>query len=118
LPGKPTQNGFCESFSGSMRDELLNETLIFDLVDAQTGMAAWADDYNSQRPHPSPGYLTPAAHAANSPERAIGKPDQLACCSQPRERSHIRREFNRHWMKLQRQVGRHQLFGTAVLFNR
>jgi len=26
-PGKPTQNGFVESFNGRMRDELLNETL-------------------------------------------------------------------------------------------
>ena len=25
-PGKPMQNGFCESFNGRMRDELLNET--------------------------------------------------------------------------------------------
>ena len=25
-PGKPTQNGFVESFNGRMRDELLNET--------------------------------------------------------------------------------------------
>src|SRR5471030_1547116 len=29
-PGKPMQNGFCESFNGRMRDELLNETLFFD----------------------------------------------------------------------------------------
>ncbi len=28
-PGKPTQNGFVESFNGRMRDELLNETLFF-----------------------------------------------------------------------------------------
>ena len=27
-PGKPMQNGFCESFNGRMRDELLNETLV------------------------------------------------------------------------------------------
>ena len=27
-PGKPMQNGFCESFNGRMRDELLNETPI------------------------------------------------------------------------------------------
>jgi putative transposase len=26
-PGKPMQNGFCESFNGRMRDELLNESL-------------------------------------------------------------------------------------------
>jgi transposase InsO family protein len=30
-PGKPMQNGICESFNGRMRDELLNETLFFGL---------------------------------------------------------------------------------------
>jgi putative transposase len=30
-PGKPMQNGFCESFNGRMRDELLNEILFFGL---------------------------------------------------------------------------------------
>jgi putative transposase len=63
-PGKPMQNGFCESFSGRMRDELLNETLFFGLDHARASIAAWADDYNSQRPHSSLGYLTPAAFAA------------------------------------------------------
>ncbi len=31
-PGKPQQNGFIESFNGSLRDELLNEE-IFDTLD-------------------------------------------------------------------------------------
>jgi putative transposase len=64
-PGKPMQNGFCESFNGRMRDELLNETLFFDLDHARAKIADWASDYNSQRPHSSLGYLTPAAYAAN-----------------------------------------------------
>ena len=40
------QNGFCESFNGRMRDELLNETLFFGLDHARTKIAVWADDYN------------------------------------------------------------------------
>src|SRR3954463_13144661 len=32
---KPMQNGFCESFNGRMRDELLNETLFFGLDHAR-----------------------------------------------------------------------------------
>jgi hypothetical protein len=40
-PGKRLQNGFCESFNGRMPDELLNESLFFDLDDAQTRMADW-----------------------------------------------------------------------------
>ena len=63
-PGKPTQNGFVESFNGRMRDELLNETLFFGLDHARLKLAAWAEDYNTSRPHSSIGYQTPADHAA------------------------------------------------------
>jgi len=38
-PGKPTQNGFVESFNGRMRDELLNETLFFTIGQARTVLA-------------------------------------------------------------------------------
>ena len=64
-PGRPMQNGFVESFNGRMRDELLNETLFFDLDDARAKIAAWAADYNLDRPHSAIGYLTPAAYAAS-----------------------------------------------------
>ena len=62
-PGKPTQNGFVESFNSRMRDERLNETLYFGLDHARQKLAAWAEDYNTQRRHSSIGYQTPAAHA-------------------------------------------------------
>jgi putative transposase len=64
-PGKPTQNAFIESFNGRMRDELLNETLFTSLAHAREKIAAWADDYNTGRPHSSLGYATPAAFAAD-----------------------------------------------------
>ena len=63
-PGKPTQNAFVESFNGRMRDELLNETLFMSMGHAREKIAAWADDYNTGRPHSSLGYATPAAFAA------------------------------------------------------
>lgn len=63
-PGKPTQNAFVESFNGRMRDELLNESLFMGLDHARELLAAWADDYNTARPHSSLGNLTPAAYAA------------------------------------------------------
>src|ERR1700728_1415695 len=44
-PGKPMQNGFCESFNGRMRDELLNESLFFGLNHARIKLSAWVDDY-------------------------------------------------------------------------
>jgi hypothetical protein len=64
-PGKPMQNGFCESFNGRMRDELLNETLFFGLDHARAKIGTWTQDYNHRRPHSALGYATPAAFAAN-----------------------------------------------------
>src|SRR3954464_5900980 len=52
-PGKPMQNGFCESFNGRMRDELLNETLFFGLDHARAKIADWVGDYNRASEHPS-----------------------------------------------------------------
>jgi transposase InsO family protein len=83
-PGKPMQNGFCESFNGRMRDELLNESLFFGLDHARTRIADWVDDYNGRRPHSALGYLTPAAYAANLTATCdrLRNPDQL-------RRSHV-----------------------------
>jgi len=64
MPGKPMQNGYVESFNGKMRDELLNETLFFSLDQAREAIAAWVEDYNTERPHSSLAYETPAAYAA------------------------------------------------------
>lgn len=68
-PGKPTQNAFVESFNGRMRDELLNETLFMSMGHAREKITAWADDYNTGRPHSSLGYATPAAFAAELNEQ-------------------------------------------------
>jgi transposase InsO family protein len=78
-PGKPMQNGFVESFNGRMRDELLNETLFFDLDDARTKITNWVADYNHQRPHSSLKYLTRAAYAAHltATDDRLRNPDQL-----------------------------------------
>jgi putative transposase len=62
-PGKPMQNGYIESFNGRMRDELLNETLFFNLDQARQVIGAWVTDYNTARPHSSLGYKTPMAYA-------------------------------------------------------
>jgi putative transposase len=71
-PGKPTQNGFVESFNGRMRDELLNESLFFSLDHARQKLAAWTVDYNTARPHSAIGYQTPAAYARHL--NATGRP--------------------------------------------
>ncbi|CAJ0849219.1 hypothetical protein AMST5_00093 [freshwater sediment metagenome] len=78
-PGKPMQNGFCESFNGRMRDELLNETLFLGLGHAREKISAWVSDYNHRRPHSSLGYATPAEYAANLTATGdrLRNPDQL-----------------------------------------
>ena len=63
-PGKPMQNGICEAFNGRMRDELLNETIFYDLDHARSVIARWFTSYNQRRPHSALGCLTPAAYAA------------------------------------------------------
>lgn len=63
-PGRPMQNGFCESFNGRMRDELLNETRFHSLDHARCVIDEWTKDYNTERPHSSLGYQTPAEYAA------------------------------------------------------
>ncbi len=60
-------NAIFESFNGRTRDELLNETLFFELDDARTKIANWIADYNLQRPHSSLKYLPPAACNGRSP---------------------------------------------------
>ena len=62
-PGKPTQNGFVESFNGSFRDECLNETLFSSLINARSQIALWKEDYNRHRPHSSLGNVTPKEFA-------------------------------------------------------
>jgi hypothetical protein len=50
-PGKPTDNGYIESFNGRLRDECLNVETFFDLSDVREKVARWRLDYNQVRPH-------------------------------------------------------------------
>jgi putative transposase len=75
-PGKPTQNGYIESFNGKFRDECLNEHWFDNLAQARTAIAAWRIDYNEVRPHSSCGRMPPAKYAAlhrATPKDAITK---------------------------------------------
>jgi putative transposase len=71
-PGKPMENGFCESFNGRMRDELLNEALFFGLAHARTTITNWVGDYNQRRPHSALGNPTRRPTPPTSPQHAIG----------------------------------------------
>ena len=62
-PGKPTENGYIESFNGRLRDECLNVELFWSVEDARQKLEKWRLDYNHHRPHSSLANLPPAAFA-------------------------------------------------------
>lgn len=62
-PGKPSENGFIESFNGRLRDECLNVNEFVSLEHARSTLRIWRDDYNHWRPHGSLGNLTPSEYA-------------------------------------------------------
>ena len=59
-PGSPWENGFCESFNGTFRDNLLNGELFYSLKEARVVIGEWVKHYNHVRPHSSLGYRPPA----------------------------------------------------------
>lgn len=62
-PGSPWENGYCESFNGKLRDELLNGEIFYTLKEAQIVIENWRCHYNTVRPHSSLGYRPPALEA-------------------------------------------------------
>ena len=60
LPGSAWENGYCESFNGRMRDELLNGEIFYSLREAQILIEQWRKHYNTKRPHSALGYRPPA----------------------------------------------------------
>jgi len=78
-PGKPSQNGFIESFNGKLRDECLNEHEFLNLPHARELIDAFRDDYNLNRPHSALDGLTPAEFAAQVARAPMGAPlDQIS----------------------------------------
>ena len=59
-PGKPWQNGSVESFNGTFRSECLNREWFSNLREASILIEQWRGEYNTQRPHSSLSYRTPA----------------------------------------------------------
>ena len=59
-PGSPWENGYCESFNGKLRDELLNGEIFYSLKEARIVIERWRRHYNEKRPHSSLGYRPPA----------------------------------------------------------
>ena len=56
----PWENGFCESFNGTFRDNLLDGEIFYSLKEAQIIVGEWVKHYNQVRPHSALGYKPPA----------------------------------------------------------
>ncbi len=68
-PGSPWENGYCESFNGKLRDELLNGEIVYSLKEAKIVIEQWRKHYNTVRPHsslscrpPAPQTFAPSGH--------------------------------------------------------
>ena len=62
--GSPWENGYVESFNGTLRDELLNREIFLSMEEARWVIDRWRLDYNHHRIHSSLNYQPPAAYAA------------------------------------------------------
>lgn len=60
MPGSPWENGYCESFNGKLRNELLDGEIFYTLREAQVIVEQWRWHYNRIRPHSALGYRPPA----------------------------------------------------------
>ena len=59
-PGSPWGNGFCESFKGTFRDNLLDGEILYSLKEAQITVGEWAKHYNHVRHISALCYRPPA----------------------------------------------------------
>ncbi len=81
-PGSPLENGYCESFNGKLRDEVLDREIFYTLREAQMIIQRWRTEYNTFRPHSSLGYLPPAPEAVLKTFIVKNMPKMISC---PRE---------------------------------
>lgn len=76
-PGSPWENGYCESFNGKLRDELLNGEIFYSLKEAQIVIEQWRKHYNTVRPHSSLGYRPPAPQTMNPFQPSLDQAAQM-----------------------------------------
>ncbi len=80
-PGSPWENGYNESFNGTLRYELLDVELFDTLLEAKVLIERWRMQYNTIRPHSSLGYRPPAPETirpwSESARRSLPKENLL-----------------------------------------
>ena len=76
--GSPWENGYVESFNGTLRDELLNREIFLILEEACWVIDRWRLEYSHHRIHSSLSCQTSAAYAADLvlPASAVPQPPE------------------------------------------
>ena len=62
-PGSPWENGYNESFNGTLGEEVLKREIFYSLEEAKVLIEQWRREYNTIRPHSSLRYRPPAPEA-------------------------------------------------------
>ena len=75
--GSPWENGYVESFNGTLRDELLNREIFLSFEEACWVIDRWQLDYSYHHIHSSLDSQTPAADAAGCVLGASATPQPL-----------------------------------------
>ena len=83
--GSPWENGYVESFNGTLRDELLNREIFLGFEEACWEIDRWRLDYSHDRIHSSLDYQAPAAFAAGCvlPASATPQPPENSRSTNP-----------------------------------
>ena len=55
-PGSPWENGYNESFNGTLGEEVLKREIFYSLEEAKVLTGQWRREYNTIRPHSSLRY--------------------------------------------------------------
>ena len=79
-PASPWQNGYAESFHSKLRDEFLDREEFESEPQARELGTLWKGEYNTERPHSSLGYLTPAEFAATCTRYVPIEETRPSCC--------------------------------------
>ena len=62
-PGSPWENGYNESFNGTLGEEVLKREIFYSLEEAKVLIEQWRREYNTVRPHSACGGFPPAPEA-------------------------------------------------------